>query len=255
MTAISRGVDGHLPPRRRRPSATPTSSIRVGDRPRVRSLRRGPLRALRFDRRLAWRCRRPARSARRLQRGLGQRVLVDGARRCRSTAIRSDHDATRAISRSTWRADDPTGRRLVLGRLRSKRSCGIVFDSTNEPGDTASLGFTPIFTVMTGAEVATDALTSIFPFITGLRAANPGSVAAINDPAQPARTSTARDDFGAGETNYGGDPQRPAASTATSCSTLRANRLCSRSPFGNDDAATSSAIACSCASTTTRPRR
>jgi len=41
-----------------------------------------------------------------------------------------------------------------------------IFDPANEPGDTVALGFLPIYTAMTTAEKNTDALTSIFPFIT-----------------------------------------------------------------------------------------
>ena len=44
-----------------------------------------------------------------------------------------------------------------------------------------SLGFAPIYSVMTGPQVQTSALTSIFSFATALRSANSGSSAAIND--------------------------------------------------------------------------
>ena len=53
-----------------------------------------------------------------------------------------------------------------------------LFDSTNEPGDTVALGFTPLFSVITGPQTTTDALTSIYTFSDGLRAVAPGSQAA-----------------------------------------------------------------------------
>ena len=70
-----------------------------------------------------------------------------------------------------------------------------------------ALGFAPLFAVMTGAENTTDALTSIFTFITGLRAAKPGSLAAITT-LLTGEDISGTGDFGAGETNGdAGDPQ------------------------------------------------
>ena len=65
-------------------------------------------------------------------------------------------------------------------RPRSARSCGTCSMRPHEAGDTLSLGFAPLYAVMTGAQTTTDAVTSIFSFITALRAANPGSLAAID---------------------------------------------------------------------------
>jgi hypothetical protein len=107
-----------------------------------------------------------------------------------------------------------------------------LFDPANEPGDTIALGFAPIYAVMTGAQVQTDALTSIFTFITGLKAANPGSVAAI-DQLTSGEDIDGTDDFGAGETNNGGDAgvlpvYKPIGLNAPTL-------VCSRSPGGNVD--------------------
>ncbi len=79
-----------------------------------------------------------------------------------------------------------------------------LFDATNDPGDTLTLGFAPLFAVMTGAEVTTDALTSIYTFSNGLRAANPGSATAI-DTLLTGEDIFGSDDFGAGESNDAGD--------------------------------------------------
>lgn len=108
-----------------------------------------------------------------------------------------------------------------------------LFDPANEPDDTLALGFAPIYSVMTGAQVQTDALTSIFSFITGLRAANPGSAAAIDTLADNENIFGA-DDFGAGESNDAGGPAiLPVYKTIL----LDAPPIsvCSRSPFGNTD--------------------
>lgn len=55
-----------------------------------------------------------------------------------------------------------------------------IFDSVADGNDQVSLGFPPIFSVLTGAQRQTDALTSIFPFADSLRAANPTQAAGIN---------------------------------------------------------------------------
>ena len=56
-----------------------------------------------------------------------------------------------------------------------------LFDSNDEGlVDTVSLGFEPIYQVMTNQQRTTPLFTSIFTFITALKEDNPGSVAAIN---------------------------------------------------------------------------
>jgi hypothetical protein len=110
-----------------------------------------------------------------------------------------------------------------------------LFDPANEPGDTLALGFAPIYSVMTGAQVQTDALTSIFSFITGLRAANAGSAAAITTLAA-AEGIDGTGDFGAGETNSGGgDPQVLPVYREIALNAAGPTGVCSRSSFGNTD--------------------
>lgn len=101
-----------------------------------------------------------------------------------------------------------------------------LFDPANEPGDTVSLGFTPLFTVMTGAQVTTDALTSIYTFSTGIRPTTP----AIDD-LLDGENIFGTDDFGATESNDGGD-----AAILPVYKTIQLNapiNVCSRSPGGN----------------------
>lgn len=79
-----------------------------------------------------------------------------------------------------------------------------IFDTSTESGDNVALGFTPIYDVMTGPQVNTDALTSIFSFISGLRSQNSGSGTAIS--ALLNREEINGDDaFGRNESNSGGD--------------------------------------------------
>jgi hypothetical protein len=81
-----------------------------------------------------------------------------------------------------------------------------VFDATPDGADAVSLGFAPIYSVMTGPQVQTNALTSIFSFATALRSANSESSAAISA-LLDGEVISGNDDFGANETNDGGDPQ------------------------------------------------
>ncbi|GFE85425.1 hypothetical protein GCM10011488_03790 [Steroidobacter agaridevorans] len=80
-----------------------------------------------------------------------------------------------------------------------------VFDSAADAGDNVALGFTPIYTVMTGEQVDTDALTSIYSFATALRSQNAGSAGAIADLLRNEDIDSTPDDFGTGESNAGGD--------------------------------------------------
>jgi hypothetical protein len=109
-----------------------------------------------------------------------------------------------------------------------------LFDATNEAGDTVALGFPPLFAVMTGAQVTTDALTSIFTLTNGLRAAQPTQQAGINALLNGEKIN-GTDDFGTGEMNFGG--------VGTAQDLLPIYRdivrndppqtVCSRSPFGD----------------------
>ncbi|HKU15998.1 MAG TPA: hypothetical protein VJQ52_16505 [Steroidobacteraceae bacterium] len=107
-----------------------------------------------------------------------------------------------------------------------------LFDSANEPGDGVALGFAPIYSVMTGAQVTTDALTSIYSFITGLRATAGAPLAAI-DNLLDGEKIFGTDAFGAAETNDGGDADiLPVYKTLVLNTPIS---VCSRSPFGNTD--------------------
>jgi hypothetical protein len=106
-----------------------------------------------------------------------------------------------------------------------------VFDPAND--DPLALGFAPIYAVMTGAQVQTDAVTSIYSFAAGLRAANPGSAALIDD-LLTGEKIFGSDDFGAGETNDAGDPAiLPVFKTIMLNNQVT---VCSRSPHGSTDA-------------------
>lgn len=80
-----------------------------------------------------------------------------------------------------------------------------VFDATADAGDNVSLGFTPIYTVMTGDQVDTDALTSIYSFASSLRSQNAGSAGAIETLLDNEGIESTPDAFGTGEVNAGGD--------------------------------------------------
>jgi hypothetical protein len=90
---------------------------------------------------------------------------------------------------------------------------------------------------MTSAQVTTDALTSIFSFITGLRAANPGlpGIAAL----VTGEKINGTDDFGTGETNDGDGNTGAQNGVLPVYGDIKLNDppivVCSRSLFGNTD--------------------
>jgi hypothetical protein len=79
-----------------------------------------------------------------------------------------------------------------------------IFDSTADGADNVSLGFAPIYAVMTGAQAETDALTSIFSFATALRAEN-GSQSGAIDVLLAGEGINGSGAFATGESNAGGN--------------------------------------------------
>lgn len=80
-----------------------------------------------------------------------------------------------------------------------------IFDATADANDQVSLGFAPIYAVMTGAQRNTDALTSIFSFADALRSANAAQTAGINALLNGELISDSNA-FGNNESNAGGSP-------------------------------------------------
>lgn len=77
-----------------------------------------------------------------------------------------------------------------------------IFDPGPEANDAVTLGFTPIWSVLTNGQKNTPALTSIFSFIAALKAANTTSAAAIDTlVAAQNITSATMDAFGSTETH------------------------------------------------------
>lgn len=99
--------------------------------------------------------------------------------------------------------------------------------NTNEVADKVALGFTPIYKTMVGAEKNAPAYTSIFTFITGLKADNPGMDADIDSVVGMENMQPIDDVFGSGQIDdRGGDPNvlpiytalAPDGIVASSCS-------------------------------------
>jgi hypothetical protein len=88
-----------------------------------------------------------------------------------------------------------------------------LYDSGAEAGDTVALGFNPLWNVLTGTQRTTPAFTSIFSFMTALKAARPAEETAINALLTAQNIVAANmDAFGATETNLpAGSPTVPTA--------------------------------------------
>jgi hypothetical protein len=83
-----------------------------------------------------------------------------------------------------------------------------LFDPANESFDGVELGLGPIYDVMTGGQKTTPALTSIFSFITALKAipgTSAATFAAIETLTTKSHLGPVQDEFGTGETNNGGN--------------------------------------------------
>lgn len=76
-----------------------------------------------------------------------------------------------------------------------------VYDSNDDGNDTLSLGFAAIHQVFTGAEKITPAFTSIFTFITALKAENTGDAAEIDMIVSDESIAPITDIYGTGRTN------------------------------------------------------
>ncbi len=69
----------------------------------------------------------------------------------------------------------------------------------------SSLGFAPIHAVMTTRMRTTSSLTTIYPFLSALRAGNAAQASAIDALAAGQLLTSVTDDFGVNESNNGGD--------------------------------------------------
>ena len=112
-----------------------------------------------------------------------------------------------------------------------------LWDTNNDGADTGSLGFGPIYDVLTGTQAVTPAFTSIFSFATELKAQNPGQAALIDGIlTEHSITSAGIDIYGSTETNNrgGADDVLPVYTTVIpDGSTIN---ICSNDQFdGNFD--------------------
>ncbi len=76
-----------------------------------------------------------------------------------------------------------------------------IYDANNEAGDGISFGFTPIHEVFIDAQKNTPAFTSIFTFITALKAQQPGNESAIDEITAKEQIAPIRDIYGSGRIN------------------------------------------------------
>ena len=76
-----------------------------------------------------------------------------------------------------------------------------IYDANNEAGDGISFGFTPIHDVFINAQKNTPAFTSIFTFITALKAEQPGNESAIDEITAREQIAPITDIYGSGRVN------------------------------------------------------
>jgi hypothetical protein len=88
-----------------------------------------------------------------------------------------------------------------------------VYDSNDDVGDSLSLGFTPIHNLFIGTQKNTVAFTSIFTFITALKAENPGNDSLIDAITLNESIAPITDIYGTGRTNRASQNANPLYST------------------------------------------
>jgi hypothetical protein len=76
-----------------------------------------------------------------------------------------------------------------------------LYDSAADDGDTLSLGFGPIYDILTGSQRTTPAVTSVFSFLEGLKTARPADAAAIDALVSDENLDAIDNIWGDGETN------------------------------------------------------
>jgi hypothetical protein len=113
-----------------------------------------------------------------------------------------------------------------------------LWDTNNDGADTGSLGFGPIYDVLTGTQAITPAFTSIFSFATELKAQNPGQAAFVDAILGDHNIIAAGIDiYGSTETNDGGRPSNPTPEDVlpiyTDVLIGTQFKICSNSQFDN----------------------
>ena len=113
----------------------------------------------------------------------------------------------------------------------------IIYDlwDTNPDGvDNSSIGFGPIYDVMTGAQVTSPAFTSIFSFATILKQQNPGQAAFIDALLTDHNMASNIDIYGDSELNDGPGTPPDVLSIYTDIALGATTNICVNSQFDND---------------------
>jgi len=107
-----------------------------------------------------------------------------------------------------------------------------LFDADSDGVDSISLGFAPLYQVFVGAQRTTPALTSLFSFIAGLKAARPQDEAAIDALLAGQQIDSIADAFGSGETNAGNPPSVDVLPIYRTLSVGAPVQVCSDNDYG-----------------------
>jgi len=110
-----------------------------------------------------------------------------------------------------------------------------IYDSSNEVGDSVSLGFAPIYNVLIGAQKITPALTSIFSFGTEIKSENALASSDINTLLDAQNiVGSSMDIYGSTETNNAGNATHVTPIyTVISANGIASSELCSINAFGS----------------------
>ncbi len=136
-----------------------------------------------------------------------------------------------------FRIDIETGVPGVEGWFNEVSVLNLIYDlwdTVNDGADSGSVGFGPIYNVMTGTQVLTPAFTSIFAFATELKAQNPGQALFIDGIlAEHDITAAGIDIYGSTEANDGPGTPPDVLPVYTDVPIGTTFPICSNSQFDN----------------------
>ncbi len=118
----------------------------------------------------------------------------------------------------------------------SEASVGEILWDLSDPAndDALALGFAPIYSVMTGAQRNTEALTSIFSFAASLKAEQPGQAGAINTLLGGESISNS-DAFGSNEADADSSPTALPIYIPVTLNTPLAQAVCTSATYGSSN--------------------
>ena len=133
---------------------------------------------------------------------------------------------------STDVENNPTKNRGWFNEFTVQSVLYDIYDSTNEAGDTVSLGFGPIYNAFVGAQKKTPAFTSIFSFISNVKFENSSDASGIDKIVVKQKiVGSTMDIYGSTEINDAGNVQSLPVYLKLTANGVASSKICSINDF------------------------